>query len=104
MGYLAYIKPSHHLGTLREIADCTPDVGEAGGRGVESPAKEEDEHTIRRLKAMNAPQIKLNEVLPLIESNLTIEEVAEMLGVPVEAACALVVASLRSSRALAKQP
>ena len=33
--------------------------------------------------------------------NLTIEEVAKRLGISVEAACALVVASLRGSRALA---
>jgi orotate phosphoribosyltransferase-like protein len=39
----------------------------------------------------------LNHVLPLIESNLTIQEVAERLGISVEAACALVVASLRSN-------
>ena len=71
---------------------------------MERPAQEEVEHVIRRVKAMNAPQIKLNDVLLLTKSNLTIEEVAEKLGIPVEAACALVVASLRSSRALAQQP
>jgi hypothetical protein len=64
---------------------------------VKRTAQEEVEHAIRRLKAINAPQIKLNDVLPLIECNLTIEEVAEKLGLPVEAACALVVASLRGS-------
>ena len=41
---------------------------------------------------------KLRDVLPLIESNLTIQEVAERLGISVESACTLVVASLRSSR------
>jgi DNA-binding CsgD family transcriptional regulator len=40
---------------------------------------------------------KLRDVLPLIESNLTLKEVAERLGISVEAAYALVVASLRSS-------
>jgi hypothetical protein len=49
------------------------------------------------LEGSLSAQIKLNDVLPLIECNLTIEEVAEKLGLPVEAACALVVASLRGS-------
>jgi hypothetical protein len=40
---------------------------------------------------------KLKDVLPLIESNLTIKEVAEKLGISVKLACALVAASLRSS-------
>jgi hypothetical protein len=57
-----------------------------------------DERAIRRPEGMNAGQTKLNDVLPLIESNLTIQEVAEKLDISVEAACALVVASLRSSR------
>ena len=72
------------------------EVGEAGGAGVERPA---DERAIWRPEAINAAQTKLNDVLPLIESNLTIQEVAERLGISVEAACALVVASLRSNRA-----
>ena len=38
-----------------------------------------------------------NEVVPLIEIGLTVEEVAERLVISVEAATALVVASLRSS-------
>lgn len=63
-----------------------------------------DEHAIRRTEEMNAAQTTLNDVLPLIESNLTIEEVAEKLGISVEAACALVVASLRSSRTGVQQP
>ena len=41
---------------------------------------------------------KLRDVLPLLESNLTIQEVAERLDISVEAACALVVASIRSNR------
>jgi hypothetical protein len=41
---------------------------------------------------------KLRDVLPLLKSNLTIQEVAERLGISVEAACALVVASIRSNR------
>jgi hypothetical protein len=61
---------------------------------VEGPTQEEeDEH------AAQSSTVKLNDVQPLIENNLTIEEVAEKLGISEEAACALVVASLRSSRA-----
>jgi hypothetical protein len=62
---------------------------------VKRPA--EDEHDTSRLKGINATQTRLNDVLPLIESNLTIAEAAEMLGISVEATCALVVASLRGS-------
>jgi hypothetical protein len=43
-------------------------------------------------------QTRLNEVLPLIDSNLTIQEAAERLDISVEAACALVVAALPRSR------
>jgi hypothetical protein len=57
-----------------------------------------DERAVRRSERINTAQTKLNDVLSLIESNLTIQEVAEKLGISVEAACALVVASLRSSR------
>ena len=42
---------------------------------------------------------KLRDVLPLMEIDLTIQEVAERLGISVKAACALVVASLRSTQA-----
>ena len=52
---------------------------------------------------LEASHIKPDDVLPLILGNLTIEEVAKRLGIPVEAACALVVASLRSSRATNNQ-
>jgi hypothetical protein len=46
---------------------------------------------------------KLKDVLPLIESNnLTTQEVAEKLGISVKVACALVVASLRSSSSQAR--
>ncbi len=66
---------------------------------MERPA---DERTIRRKsEGTNAAQSKLHDILPLIESNLTIQEVAERLGISLEAACALVVASLRSNRARA---
>ncbi len=57
-----------------------------------------DEHAIRKSEGINDAPTELDEALPLIESNLTIQEVAEKLGISVEAACALVVASLRSSR------
>jgi hypothetical protein len=67
---------------------------------VERPA---DKRAIRRKsQVINAAQTKLNDILPLIESNLTIQEVAERLGISLEAACVLVVASLRSSRARAQ--
>jgi orotate phosphoribosyltransferase-like protein len=62
---------------------------------VERPA---DERATRRLEGVNA-DTKLSDVLSLFESNLTILEVAERLNISVEAACALVVASLRSNRA-----
>jgi hypothetical protein len=52
-----------------------------------------------RIEGIDA-DTKLSDVLPLIESNLTIQEVAERLGVSAESACALVVATLRSSRML----
>ena len=42
----------------------------------------------------NAIQTNLQDVLPLLKSNLSIPEIAERLGISVEAACALVVASL----------
>ena len=56
----------------------------------------------RRSEGVSA-DTKLSEVLPLIESNLTIEEVAERLGISLEDACSLVVASLRSSSKTEKQ-
>ena len=49
----------------------------------------------------NANQTNPHDVLPLLKSNLSIPEIAERLDISVEAACALVVASLRGSRALA---
>jgi hypothetical protein len=69
---------------------------------VKGPAQE-DEHAIRTSEGMNVGPIKRNDVLPLIENNLTIEEVAEKLDISEEAACAMVVASLRSSRARRSQ-
>ncbi len=68
---------------------------------MERPA---DERTIKKSEGINDAQTKLNDVLPLIESDLTIQEVAERLGISVEAACALIVASLGSSRDGAQQP
>ena len=52
----------------------------------------------RRSEELNA-DMKVSDVLPLIKSNLTIQEVAQRLNISVEAACALIVASLRSNRA-----
>jgi hypothetical protein len=65
----------------------------------EEEEEEEEEHAIRRRssKGMNVGQIKLNDVLPLIENNRTITEVAETLGISEETTCALVAASLRGS-------
>jgi hypothetical protein len=60
------------------------------------------ERAARRSEEVPA-DTKVSEVLPLIESNLTIEEVAERLGISLEAACALVVASLRSSHKTGEQ-
>ena len=64
---------------------------------MERPA---DECAIRkRPEWINAAQTKLHDILPLIESNLKIQEVAERLGISVEDECALVAASLRGNRA-----
>ena len=60
------------------------------------------ERAARRWSEEVNADTKLSEVLPLIESNLTLEEVAQRLNISVEAACALVVASLRSNRARAQ--
>ena len=62
---------------------------------MERPAAE---RAARRSEELNA-DMKVSDVLPLIESNLTIQEVAQQSGISVQAACALVVASLRSNRA-----
>ena len=51
------------------------------------------------MEKSNPNQTTPRDVLPLIESNLSIPEIAERLDISVEAVCALVVASLRSSRA-----
>ena len=60
---------------------------------MERPAAE---RAARRSEGVSA-DTKVSEVLPLIESDLTIQEIAERFGISVEAACSLVVASLRSS-------
>jgi rRNA maturation endonuclease Nob1 len=59
---------------------------------VERPAAE---RAARRSEELSA-DTKVSEVLPLIESDLTIQEVAERLGIYVEPACALVRAATRS--------
>jgi hypothetical protein len=58
---------------------------------VERPAAE---RAVRWSEGVSA-DTKVSEVVPLtlMESNLTIEEVAERLGTSVEAACSLVVAN-----------
>ena len=73
------------------------EVGEAGGAGVERPAEERAISKSRRSEGINSAQTKLKDVVSLIESDLTIEEVAERLGISVKDACVLVLASLRSS-------
>ncbi len=58
-----------------------------------------DERGNRRWsEGINAARTKLNDVQPQIESGLMIKDVAERLGISMQAACALVVASLRSRR------
>ena len=64
---------------------------------MERPADERATSRRRRSEGINSAQTKLKDVVPLIESDLTIEEVAERLGISVEDACVLVLASLRSS-------
>jgi hypothetical protein len=73
------------------------EVGEAGGAGVKRPADERAISKSRRSEGTNSVQIKLNDIVPLIKSDLTIEDVAERLGISVEAASMLVLACLRSS-------
>jgi hypothetical protein len=46
-------------------------------------------------EGLDANQTQLNNVLPLIESNITIDDIAERLSISVDAACALVAASFR---------
>ena len=46
------------------------------------------------VEKMNANPTNPQDVLPLVKSNLSIPEIAERLGISVEAACALVAASL----------
>ena len=64
---------------------------------MERPADERAISKSRRSEGIDSAQTKLKDVVPLIESDLTIEEVAERLGISVEDACVLVLASLRSS-------
>ena len=52
------------------------EVGEAGGAGVERPTDEWATSKSRRSERINSVQFKLKDVVPLIESDLTIEEVA----------------------------
>ncbi len=49
-------------------------------------------------------QTKLNVVLAVSGSDLTISEIAEKLGVSVDVACALVVAAMRCNLAEAQPP
>ena len=47
---------------------------------------------------MDANQTNPQDVLPLIKGNPTIPQIAERFGISIEAACALVVATLRAGR------
>ena len=49
-------------------------------------------------------QTKLNDVLPMIDSDLTIGEIAEKMGISVDAVCALVLAATRYYLAEAQPP
>ena len=49
-------------------------------------------------------QMKLNDVLPMIDSDLTIGEIAEKMGISVEAVCALELAAIRYYLAEAQPP
>jgi hypothetical protein len=82
--------------TLSDTDTFRAELGEAG---VERLAAE---RAARRSEGMSV-DTKVREVLPLFESDLTIEGVAERLGIYLEAACSLVVASLRSSRETGEQ-
>jgi hypothetical protein len=68
---------------------------EVGRRRVERLGA--DEHAKRRgLGGISAAQTRLNDVLLVLESELTIAQAAEELGISVEATSALIEASLRS--------
>jgi hypothetical protein len=66
-------------------------------------ARSEDEHVNKRAKRMNVAQTNPKDVLPLRETNLTVANIAEKLGISVEDACALIAAALRSSHARSRQ-
>jgi hypothetical protein len=69
-------------------------VGKEAGQEVGRAKRPAGERAIGT-EEWNVGQTRLNDVRPLIESNLTIQEVAERLGISVEAACTLV-ADLKS--------
>jgi hypothetical protein len=66
-------------------------------------ARSADEHAIKGEKGMNVAQTNPKEVQPLMETNLTVTEIAEKLGISVEDACALTAAALRSSQVGSRQ-
>ena len=65
-------------------------------RATEKQPPPADERALWTQTGDGVDQGRLYDVLPLIESNVTIQEVAERLGISVEGACGLVVAGLRS--------
>ena len=59
-----------------------------------------DEHENERTEGMDPAMTNPRDVVqPLMETDLTVAEVAEKLGISLEAACALIAAGLGSNRA-----
>jgi hypothetical protein len=66
-------------------------------------ARSADEHAIKKAEGMNVAQTNPKDILPLMETNLTVAEIAEKLGISVENACALIAAALGSSQVGSRQ-
>jgi hypothetical protein len=97
IGYSAhanFLIASIHLDPLRNV--WRRGKQEVGRRKVERPAPYE--RAKRSLQGIDAAQTRLNDVMPLIESDLTIAQAAEKLGISVEAMSALIVSCLGGSR------
>jgi hypothetical protein len=58
-----------------------------------------DEQANEMAEGMNPAQTNQKDVQPLMETHLTVPEVAEKLGLSLEAACALIAAATGASRA-----
>jgi hypothetical protein len=57
-----------------------------------------DEHASERAEGMNPAQTNPRDAQPLMEMHLTVAEVAEKLGISLEAACAVIAAGLGSNQ------